>query len=142
MGKNNVYVFNTTTSALTLTLNGYPLSGMNAATETGLYVPVQSTVPRNPAVGPSTNVEEFGENNSLVIGYTSFHVAYKFAIDNIGYPEIEKGEDLQLYIFRKKVVVVSASKPQDVEGESPSQNELDAVLEGGASEGEADDGAE
>ncbi len=123
-GTNSVYLFNASKSAITMTLNGYPIAGMAAAPTSG-YAPSTSTIGRTYATGPTTNTNQFGENNVLIVAFTDWNVSAKFIVDGIGYGEVPENDDLQLYIFKNlAVLILSDSSVSTLTGQRPSDAEL------------------
>jgi hypothetical protein len=125
-----VFIFNTYSHTVSMTLNGYPLDKQPlAAATTGTYAPTSQAVNRNSSSGdPGTN--EFGGSNALLVAYGGGGHVKKYEIDNISFDDVDSDDDIQLYLFFNTAMLVATQNaaPVPIQGQTPTAAEEQAVL--------------
>jgi hypothetical protein len=112
-----VYVFNTTSVSIKLTLNGNQLPSLGrAAGGDGGYTPVSMSVPRSDATSIDDPV--FAQTNTLTVKFPGTSNNYSTVnIDPVSY---STNKDLLLYIFYGHMVLVDSTSSAIIVNQAPS----------------------
>lgn len=105
-----VYIFNTGTGEADLSLNNTTIGAAKAVTKDDDYVQKNPVIIERTSAGDPGRIAKFGTKNSLSVDYGIVTDSYTITIDP---SDFTAEEDLQIYLFRGKALLVSKGKVID-----------------------------